>query len=96
LPWAYVQMATHGEWETYVKVSKELDFTASDGLLFHAAGANADGKWRIMQVWDSEESFSRFHDERLMPTLVRVLGTEHMAQGQPPMETFDVREMYAK
>jgi len=88
-------MATKGNWETYEKVSKQLDPAASEGLLFHAAGANADEKWRIMQVWDSEEAFTRFRDESLMPALLRILGEEHMAQGPPPMETFNVREMYA-
>jgi len=89
-------MATQGNWETYEKVSKQLDPAESESLLFHAAGANADGKWRIVQVWDSEEAFTRFRDERLMPTLLRILGEEHMAQGPPPLEAFDVREMYAK
>ena len=97
MPWAYVQLATKGNWETYEKVSKELDPPSpSEGLLFHAAGANAEEKWRVIQAWDSEEAFTRFRDARLMPTLLRVLGEEHMAQGPPPIEAFDVREMYAK
>jgi len=96
MPWAYVQLATQGTWETYEKVSKELDPTPSEGLLFHAAGANADGKWRVVQVWDSEEAFRRFNVEQLTPTLLRVLGEKHMAQGPPPIEAFDVRELYTK
>ena len=96
MPWAYVQLATQGTWETYEKVSKELDPTLSEGLLFHAAGANADGKWRVVQVWDSEEAFRRFNVEQLTPTLLRVLGEKHMAQGPPPIEAFDVRELYTK
>ena len=96
MPWAYVQLATQGTWETYEKVSKELDPTPSEGLLFHAAGANADGKWRVVQVWDSEEAFRRFNGEQLTPTLLRVLGEKHMAQGPPPIEAFDVRELYTK
>jgi heme-degrading monooxygenase HmoA len=96
MPWAYVQLATQGTWETYEKVSKELDPTPSEGLLFHAAGANAEGKWRVVLIWDSEEAFTRFRDEELAPTLLRVLGEAHMAQGPPPIEAFDVREMYAK
>lgn len=96
MPWAYVQLAAQGTWETYEKVSKELDPTPSEGLLIHVAGANADDKWRVVQVWDSEEAFTRFRDERLMPTLLRVLGAEHMADGPPPIEAFDVRELYSR
>jgi hypothetical protein len=96
MPWAYVQLASAGTWETYEKVSKELNPSPAEGLLFHAAGANADGKWRVIQVWDSEEAFIRFRDEQLAPTLLRVLGQDHMAQGPPPIEAFDVREIYTK
>ena len=36
--------------------------------LFHAAGPSADG-WTIIAVHESQESWERFRDETLMPTM---------------------------
>src|SRR5881398_3445135 len=38
------------------------------GQIFHAAGASADG-WTIVAIHDSQESWERFRDEKLMPTM---------------------------
>jgi len=45
---------------------------APAGIIFHSCGAVPQG-WRIIDVWESEEAFSRFVDERLLPA-VRALG----------------------
>jgi hypothetical protein len=39
-----------------------------DGAKVHIAGPTENG-WRVITVWDSEEQFSRFRDESLMPAL---------------------------
>lgn len=55
-----------------------------EGLLAHAAG-QADGGFRVVDVWESEEAFGRF-GETLVPIL-QELGVE----GQPdvyPAHTF--------
>src|SRR6476469_5203536 len=44
------------------------DGSLSEGQIFHAAGASADG-WRIIAVHDSQESWERFRDETLMPRM---------------------------
>jgi hypothetical protein len=38
------------------------------GQTFHAAGPS-DGGWTVMVVHDSKESWERFRDDTLMPTL---------------------------
>ena len=38
------------------------------GQIFHAAGASAGG-WTILAVHDSRESWERFRDDILMPTM---------------------------
>jgi hypothetical protein len=39
-----------------------------EGAQVHIAGP-VEGGWRVITVWDSEEQFSRFRDEKLAPIL---------------------------
>ena len=39
-----------------------------DGCQLHIAGPY-EGGWRVITVWDSEESFQQFRDEKLIPAL---------------------------
>jgi hypothetical protein len=39
------------------------------GLLSHAAGPTGDGRWAIMEVWESRDAQSRFMQERLGPAI---------------------------
>jgi len=50
-----------------------------DGFRMHAAGATPDGGFRIFEVWESQDHFDRFVQERLMP-LMREIG----GGGNPP------------
>jgi hypothetical protein len=43
------------------------------GLLLHCGG-ELDGKWQIVDVWESEEQAQRFDEERLRPALETVVG----------------------
>ena len=51
-------------------VVKALDWEGSPpaGARMRMAGPTAGG-WRIVSLWDSEEDFERFRDERLVPAL---------------------------
>jgi heme-degrading monooxygenase HmoA len=40
----------------------------AEGLLSHAAGQAEDGRFRVVDVWESEEAFNRF-GETLVPIL---------------------------
>ena len=40
----------------------------AEGSQVHIAGPIEDG-WRVITVWDSEEQFTRFREERLIPTM---------------------------
>ena len=40
-----------------------------DGSIVHIAGATADGGWRIIEVWESEEKAQAW-DDKLNPALV--------------------------
>jgi hypothetical protein len=46
-----------------------------EGLILHAAGPLPEGGWRVFDVWESEEAFWRFFDERMLPA-ARELGQD--------------------
>ena len=54
-----------------------------DGQIFHAAGPSAGG-WTIMAVHDSKESWERFRDDILLPTMERGIDGGFQT---PPEET---------
>ena len=61
-----------------------------EGQIFHAAGASAGG-WTIVAVHDSKESWERFRDTILMPSLQQGVKGGFTT---PPQETaFDVHNL---
>jgi hypothetical protein len=60
-----------------------------EGLVFHWAG-DVDGKWTIIDVWDSREAYDRFRDERLFPAIQQVSGMDPASSPQPTITEFAV------
>lgn len=61
-----------------------------DGQLFHAAGESVDG-FTVIAIHDSKESWERFRDTILMPTMNRGVSGGFLT---PPQETaFEVHIM---
>jgi hypothetical protein len=52
--------------------------TLPDGCQVHIAGPVENG-WRVISVWDSEEQFQQFRDEKLIPTMREAGGEERIA-----------------
>jgi hypothetical protein len=76
--------------ETYESIVRELtggpmeslsDWPV-DGVLCHIAGPT-DGGWRVVDVWESEESFRSF-GQKLVPAM------EAAGVTSPPPQTFPV------
>ena len=63
-----------------------------DGLILHTASEHGGGM-RIIDVWESEDAWTRFRDERLGPAIAKVVGPDAMAQGPPPLDAMDVHNM---
>ncbi len=42
----------------------ELETDGPEGMLFHVAGP-MEGGWQVIDVWESEEAWHRFRDEKL-------------------------------
>ena len=59
-----------GSQELYDKVNPQVMEGGSlpEGCQVHIAGP-MDGGWRVITVWDSEEQFGQFRDEKLLPAL---------------------------
>jgi hypothetical protein len=55
-----------------------------EGLVFHSAGPTADGGWRIVDVWDSRDSFDSFIESTVMPAMGEVIGQEEAERRGPP------------
>ena len=75
-----------GGMATYDRVNQKLDVEGDPpaGLILHSASP-ADGGMVIVDVWESQEAFDRFAEERLEPALREVMG------GDPPEGATTVR-----
>ena len=49
-----------------------------DGCQLHVAGPIDQG-WRVITVWDSQEKFDQFRNEKLIPALREAGGEERVA-----------------
>lgn len=61
--------------EMYDAVNAKLQVESGppEGMMIHTAGQDDAGKWRIIDVYDSRESFERFSSERLGPAIEAVM-----------------------
>lgn len=75
----------------YDGVSAEMNIEADppEGLIFHWAG-EVNGKWTITDVWESREAHDRFQEQRLLPAIQKVSGTDPRPGPQPTMTEHSV------
>jgi len=70
--------------QLYEPLNRELGVNKDklpDGLLHHFATMTKDG-FNIFEVWESQEAFDRFANDRLLPALKK-LGGAQASQIQP-------------
>ena len=60
-----------------------------DGCKLHIAGP-VDNGWRVITVWDSEDQFQQFRDEKLIPAIREVGSEERIA---PQIKTDPVHNL---
>lgn len=94
MPWAYVQTAEGVDLETYDRVGAELGDETPAGAIFHLAGLY-EGTLRVMEVWESEQAYRRFREERLLPAIEKVAGPGAASREWPPpgLEAMDVHNL---
>lgn len=92
MTWVQIQKATETSWDEYERGAKAmaLEDNPPEGLLMHAAGEE-NGKWRSVDIWESEAAFERFRDEQLFPALREVMGEDVLSAGPPSQESFEVK-----
>ena len=64
----YFPGATKEQYEASIAAVHPADGSLPTGQEFHAAGPS-DGGWTIVAVHDSQESWERFRDDVLVPSL---------------------------
>jgi hypothetical protein len=59
-----------GDQDLYDRVNPKVmpDGTLPVGCQAHIAGP-VEGGWRVISVWDSEETFQQFRDDTLIPAM---------------------------
>ncbi len=72
MAYAYVQDVA-ASWRQYERMASSLIDPAPAGLILHVAGPTDEGV-RIIDVWESEESWERFRAEWLGPSIAALGG----------------------
>ena len=62
-----------------------------EGLVVHTAGQRPDGGMRIFDVWDSEQAYNSFREERLMPAVKEVMGG--IPDEPPDIEIYELHDL---
>ena len=87
-----VQDMDQASLEGYDQVNAKLgvDDDPPAGLIIHTAGQRENGKVRIVDVWESQEAWDRFREERLMPVVMEVMGEQ---AGPPQQEIYETHHV---
>lgn len=80
--------------QVYRRVKAEIGNEQPKGLVVHLV-VKLDGGLRHIEVWESQEDWERFREERVEPAVGKVLAAAGLAQRPPPpveqeMEVVDV------
>ena len=74
---------TKEQYEASIAAVHPSNGSLPEGQIFHAAGPSGDD-WTIVAIHDSQESWERFRDEKLMPAMREEIDGGFPA---PPEET---------
>jgi len=59
------------------------------GLIVHVMSETSNGV-HVVDIWESKAAFDKFNDDRLMPTMQKVMAERNISMdGPPPVPTFD-------
>lgn len=86
MPFGVIQDMPRVSREEYLLVEQHLGPDRPPGLIAHVSGPTDEG-WRVVNVWESEESFRRFQSERLL----RAAGLAAQADGFDPSKAAGFR-----
>ena len=92
MAWAYVQDVDSETSAMYDKIAAEIGTDPPEGLIVHVAGDHGGGT-RIIDVWESEDAYLKFRGGTLAAAVEKVMGADAMAQGPPPIDALEVRNI---
>ena len=62
------------------------------GMIVHTAIDKGDAGMRIVDIWESQQAFETFRDERLLPAIQAVLSEQGVEPQGPP--TYEFSEIH--
>jgi hypothetical protein len=85
--------------EMYDAVNAKLDVENDppEGMVVHTFGQAPDGRWQVVDVWESQEAHDKFAQERLRPAIeemMREVGGE-MPDGPPNATVYEIHHLVA-
>jgi heme-degrading monooxygenase HmoA len=93
MTWVQIQKAAQASWDDYERVQRALGDDVPEGLIYHAAGEQENGRWQAVSIWESEAHFNRFRHERVVPAVRDALGDQMAEAGPPPTESFEAKHV---
>lgn len=80
--------------EGFDAVQAKLGDEPPEGVLARTAGA-VGGGFRVFSVWESQEHYERFREERLLPAIREAIG-EEAAAGPSGAEIYELHDIFIK
>jgi heme-degrading monooxygenase HmoA len=89
---------TQGSTEIYDAVAEKLEIEGNPpaGMIAHAAIDRGEGGMRIVDVWESQQDFETFRDERLFPAIQSVMQEKGVEMEGPPSYEFSEIHHFVK
>jgi hypothetical protein len=81
--------------EGYDAVNEKLGDDPPEGVLMRSAGTIEEGGFRVFSVWESQEHYERFREDRLLPAVREAIG-EEAASGPSNAEIYELHDIYIK
>ena len=82
--------------ENYDAVREKMGEDPPEGVLVQTAGfVDAVGGFRVFSVWESQEHYDRFREDRLLPAIREAIG-EEAASGPSSAEIYELHDIFIK
>ena len=79
--------------DQYDQVNEKLGGEVPDGLIAHAGAESGNGKWKVVDIWESKENWESFLNGRLGAAVDEVMGPPPEGAEPPQFEVLEAREV---
>ena len=81
--------------DNYDAVAAKLNAQSNppEGLIAHTAGRDANGVFRIFDIWETREHAERFQQERIMPIVNELMGQRDNMTPPDVQETYELHDL---